>query len=252
MKAGDIIQFLEQRYPLQCQNNNDGGLQAGMPDKDVKKIAVAYEKTLDVISLCVKNGIDMLVTHRPLFIPERFGPPPKRWWDLFKEKIGTSNMVIYSLHQSLDLGENSTALCLAEELRLTPVLQKGCYLTCTTSRVTLADLVAHVMKTLKPDYMIAVGRSQATVERVGIVAGTAMDVKDVEYFRDAAVECYLSGDPDDFGIRYARDLELMTINVDDYCLERPGILRVHNILKSAFKALVVQFIDCRHARIPTK
>ncbi len=250
MKAYEIIQFLEDEYPLIFQSRNDNsGLQIGSPEKDVRRAAVAYEKTLDVISQCVKNRCDMLITHRPLFMHKRFGPPPRMWWNLFKETINDSDMVIYSLHENLDLGINNTALCLSKELGLTPVEQEGQYLTCKMEEIKFKDFVLYVRKLLKPDYIIAVGNAETNIKSVGIVAGTAMDIKDIEVFRSAPVECYLSGDPDDFGIRYARDVGLMTINVDDYCLERPGIMRIYNLLMQKFKELKVEFIDCRYGKL---
>ncbi len=250
MKAYEIIQFLEDEYPLELQGCSDNsGLQLGSPDKSVGTVTVAYEKTLDIISQCVQNGCDMLITHRPLSIPKRFGPPPKRWWQLFKQTMNGSDMVIYSLHENLDFAVHSTAMCLSKELRLIPLQQIGHYLTCKVKEIQFGNFVSHVKKVLRPAYTIAVGDAKAKIVKVGIVAGTAMDVSDIEFFKSASVECYLSGDPDDFGIRLAKDLGLLTINVDDYCLERPGLMRVHKLLKQKFLDLRVEFIDCRYGNV---
>ena len=124
MKAHEVIHFLEDEYPLKLQSKDDNsGLQTGSTEKEIRRVAVAYEKTLDVISRCIRNNCDMLITHRPLSIPQRFGPPPQRWWQLFQEIMSGSDMVIYSLHENLDLGTNSTALCLSRKLGLVPVRQ---------------------------------------------------------------------------------------------------------------------------------
>jgi len=247
MKAIEIMRFLEEEYPLSLQSGDDNsGLQIGSPEKDVKRVVVAYEKTLDVISRCVKEKCDMLITHRPLFMPKRFGRPPEVWWNLFKEMIAGNNMVIYSVHENLDMGTNNTGVCLSKELKLTPVDQKEQYLICKTRLVNFGDFVFQVKNRLKPAYIVARGNAKARVGKIGLVAGTAMEPRDIEFFKLAAIDCFLSGDPDDFGIRYAKDLGLMTINVDDYCLERPAIVFLYRLLENKFKELNVEFIDCRY------
>jgi len=250
MKALEIIRFLEEEYPLEFQSRDDNsGLQIGSPQREVKRVAVAYEKTLDVISRCVKNKCDMLITHRPLFMPKRFGYPPQAWWNRFKDMINGNDMIIYSVHENLDLGRNNTALCLSRKLRLKFVEQKGQYLICKTRVIKFSDFVSKVNNLLGPAYIIASGNATASIRRIGIVAGTAMNLKDIAFFRSASVDCFLSGDPDDLGIRYARDLGLMTINVDDYSLERPAIIMLYNLLARKFRKLKVEFIDCRYEQV---
>lgn len=249
MKAYEVIRFLEEIYPLKYQRNDDNsGIQIGSAQIDVRKIAVAYEKTLDVISECVTNRCDMLITHRPLLMPRRYGYPPQTWWAIFKELMKNSNMIIYSIHENLDLGTNSTAQHLSRSLGLTPVKEKAPYLVCKTGPIAFRDFVSQVRNALKPEYIVSVGSDTSTIERIGLVAGTAMGIEDIEFFKLASVNCYLSGDPDDFGIRYARDLGIMTINVDDYSLERPAILSIYNLLAQTFGEIDVQFVDCRYRR----
>ncbi len=247
MKAYEIVEFIENEYPLVNQRKDDNsGLQFGSLDKDVKKVAVAYEKTIDVIQECIRCDYDFLITHRPLSIPKRFGPPPRIWWNLFRKTIDKKEIIIYSVHDNLDLGRNNTALCLSNALRLTAKKQIGEYLICKTDALKFKDFIDRIKKLLKPIYLVAIGNPEFTLNTIGIVAGTAIDVKDIEFFVSSSVDCYLSGDIDDFGIRYARDLGLMTVNVDDYCLERPGILSLYNLLLAQFgNELNLKFIDCR-------
>ena len=250
MKALEIIRFLEKQYPLELQSKDDNsGLQIGSLERDVKRVAVAYEKTLDVISRCIKNRCDMLITHRPLFMPKRFGDPPKIWWDRFQKVIDRSDMIIYSVHENLDFGKDSTALCLSKTLRLKFEERKEQYMICKTKAMRFSDFVSRVENLLEPAYIIASGNAGASIRRIGLVAGTAMNLEDIAFFKSASVDCFLSGDPDDFGIRYARDLDLMTINVDDYSLERPAMIVLYNLLVRRFEKLKVEFIDCRYEQV---
>jgi len=250
MKARQIIHFLEEKYPLWLQSEDDNsGLQLGSLEKDVHKIFVAYEKTLDVISECVRKKCDMLITHRPLFMPKRFGDPPKLWWNIFEKTIKGTDMIIYSIHENLDFGEDNTTLCLSKELSLTPLKQEKQYLVCKTKQLNFREFALRVKNRLKPAYIIASGHAQAKIRRIGLVAGTAMELEDINFFKNASVQCFLSGDPDDFGIRYARDLGLMTINVDDYSLERPGMIFICRILKNKFQKLSIEFIDCKYEQV---
>ncbi len=188
----------------------------------------------------------MLVIHRPLFLPKRFGPPPQKWWKKCKDLINNRNILIYAIHENLDLGIKSTNLILADTLNLTPKYKNSEYLICSTNPIKFIKLIERIKSTLSTEYIISVGKPNNVVKKIGIVAGTAMDITDIDFFLQHEIDCYLSGDPDDFGIRYANDMGIMTINVDDYSLERPAMLYIYKLLKNQFPKINVKFIDCRY------
>ena len=67
MKCEEIIDRLEEDYPLECAEEWDNpGLLAGRRGREVKKIFVALDADEAAIRQAVEWGADMLITHHPL------------------------------------------------------------------------------------------------------------------------------------------------------------------------------------------
>lgn len=67
MTARELIQKIEERFPLDKAAQWDNpGLQAGRKNKEVKKVYVALDATMEVIDEAVRWGADMIVTHHPV------------------------------------------------------------------------------------------------------------------------------------------------------------------------------------------
>ena len=67
MRCEEIIQRLEQGYPLSCAEEWDNpGLQVGRRNREVRKIFVALDATEQTIREAVEWGADLMITHHPL------------------------------------------------------------------------------------------------------------------------------------------------------------------------------------------
>lgn len=67
MKCKDIIKVLEELAPCEYAENWDNvGLLVGDEEKDIKKIVIALDATMDVIEYCIEVDADLLITHHPL------------------------------------------------------------------------------------------------------------------------------------------------------------------------------------------
>ncbi len=246
MIGNQVIEYLEQLYPLEDQGSKDNsGLQFGNPNRSVQKIGISYEKSLNVITYCIENNIDLLITHRPLSIPKKFGPPPKEWWLRFTDLVKGSSLIIYSIHENFDFNIKGTGYQLSKALNLFSIEQHGQYIIGKLKPLPFKDFIHLVTKELSPSCIFSYGNPDNYLNKVGIVAGTAMEVNDINFFYSKSVDCYLSGDMDDFGIRYANDLGIATINVDDYSLEKPGLMYIHNLIQEKFQQIVTEYIDCK-------
>lgn len=67
MKCKDIISYLELLSPPQnaCSWDNVG-LLVGRSDKEVHKILIALDATVEVVKAAVKQDVDLLITHHPM------------------------------------------------------------------------------------------------------------------------------------------------------------------------------------------
>lgn len=71
MKCNDIIELLEQEFPMKYAESWDNtGFQVGNREKEVTHIYVAVDVTDEIIDDAVRLGADMIITHHPmLFSP---------------------------------------------------------------------------------------------------------------------------------------------------------------------------------------
>lgn len=246
VKAREIINYIEKIAPPRLQSDTDNsGLQLGNPDKDVEVLCVAYEKDLKTIRRAISKKCDMLVTHRPLFLPKRFPVSHTTFFDKVEKLLLEQGILLYSAHESWDLAEGGTSDSLARHLGITVILSDRQYRIGTIRPVNFKEFAVSIKNRLSPALFLAIGNPRKTIRKIGFVPGTALEVSDIEFFIGHRVDCYLCGDPDDFGIRYCRDSNLCVVNVDDYSIERPGMIELTDRLKKSFKNLSVFLIEDR-------
>ncbi|MGJ9402649.1 Nif3-like dinuclear metal center hexameric protein [Arthrobacter sp. KK5.5] len=66
---GDVMLAIEELWPESLAEGWDAvGLVAGRPEKTVKRIVLAVDPTLEVVSDAVSRGTDLLITHHPLLL----------------------------------------------------------------------------------------------------------------------------------------------------------------------------------------
>lgn len=73
MKCSDIIELLEQLSPTRyaCEWDNVG-LLVGRREKEVRRVLIALDATIDVVEYACAEKYDMLITHHPMiFTPEK-------------------------------------------------------------------------------------------------------------------------------------------------------------------------------------
>ena len=67
MLCQDIINILDTQSPKEYALEWDNvGLLVGRRDKEVNKLLIAVDATLDVIEQAIEGGYDMIVTHHPM------------------------------------------------------------------------------------------------------------------------------------------------------------------------------------------
>jgi dinuclear metal center YbgI/SA1388 family protein len=126
VKVRDVIRWLEELAPLHLAEEWDNpGLQLGDPGDLVKGITVSLDFTAEVLSEGLEEGVNLFVTHHPLF----FRPLTELSWDapqgrLIKE-AAAAGVSVYALHTNLDNARGGLNCWLAEELGLQQVRPFG-------------------------------------------------------------------------------------------------------------------------------
>ncbi|GAA0763709.1 Nif3-like dinuclear metal center hexameric protein [Clostridium sartagoforme] len=106
-KIKDIIGIMEEFAPKTLKEDFDNvGLMVGDRNKEVKKILLALDCTLDVIQEAKEKRVDLIITHHPLI----FRKPSSITTDtLIGKKIIElikNDISLYSSHTNLDSAEN--------------------------------------------------------------------------------------------------------------------------------------------------
>lgn len=106
-KIKDIIRIMEEFAPKTLKEDFDNvGLMVGDKNKEVKKILLALDCTLDVIQEAKEKNVELIITHHPLI----FRKPSSITTDtLIGKKIIElikNDISLYSSHTNLDSAEN--------------------------------------------------------------------------------------------------------------------------------------------------
>lgn len=106
-KIKDIIRIMEEFAPKTLKEDFDNvGLMVGDRNKEVKKILLALDCTLDVIKEAKEKSVDLIITHHPLI----FRKPSSITTDTLTGKkiieLIKNDISLYSSHTNLDSAEN--------------------------------------------------------------------------------------------------------------------------------------------------
>jgi dinuclear metal center YbgI/SA1388 family protein len=103
IKTEELIQYLEERFPLYLQESYDNsGLQIGNLEQEVKGVLIALDCTEAVVQEAVTTGCNTIITHHPLLFKgiKRIGTKSSI------ERIITAcikkDITLYAIHTNLD------------------------------------------------------------------------------------------------------------------------------------------------------
>lgn len=115
MTVKNIFDFLNCLYPesLACSFDNVG-LLVGDGEKQVKKVIISLDCTLDTVKKAVQNGCELIITHHPvIFSPLKNILAGSIQFELIKNGIS-----VISMHTNLDVADGGVNDCLCNALGL--------------------------------------------------------------------------------------------------------------------------------------
>lgn len=245
-KVKDIIKEMEIFAPKYLKEDFDNvGLMVGDKEKEVNKILLALDCTLDVIEEAKENNIDLIITHHPLI----FRKPSSITTDTLQGKkiieLIKNDISLYSSHTNLDSAENGLNETIINILGYTKseVIEvnknsrdlkiEGLGRVVTLEKeVLLEDLVLDVKEKLNASGVkVVVGRN--TVSKIAVINGSGQD-----FFEKAVtmgVDCIITGDTT---YHYASDYKEIGISIIDaghFASEWLVYLNVINKIKNNFE-----------------
>lgn len=221
-KVKDIIKIMEDFAPKNLKEDFDNvGFMVGDKEKDVNKILLALDCTLDVIQEAKEKNIDLIITHHPLLFrkPSSITTDTltgKKIIELIKNDIG-----LYSSHTNLDSAEeglNETIVnilgfkdgILLEKNKNSRNDNEGIgRLVKLEEPIILEDLVLSIKEKLNIPFVKLV-KGNDSVKNIAIVNGSGSDFigKAVE----KGADCIITGDTT---YHYALDYQEMGVSIID-------------------------------------
>lgn len=249
-KVKDIINEMEKFAPKFLKEDFDNvGLMVGDKEKEVKRILLALDCTLEVIEEAKNNNIDLIITHHPLI----FRKPSSITTDTLQGKkiieLIKNDINLYSSHTNLDSaqdGLNETIMSILgfdknEVIEVNKHSRDGKKeglgrVVSLDKEILLEELISKVKEKLNiSGIKVVVGKS--TVSKLAIINGSGQD-----FFEKAVkmgADCIITGDTT---YHYASDYKEMGISIIDaghFASEWLVYLNVINKIKDNFKDVEV-------------
>lgn len=257
-KVKDIIKEMEKFAPSYLKESFDNvGLMIGSKDKDVKKILLALDITLEVIDEAIENKIDLIITHHPLI----FRKPSNITTDSLQGekiiKLIKNDISVYSSHTNLDAVSNGINETIAELLGLknskiihknNVYQEKDCgfgRIQSLDETICFDDLISKVKNIFNLDKLRVV-KAKGTVSKIAVINGSGQDF--IAEAVKMGADCIITGDTT---YHFASDYKEQGINIIDLGhFASEWIVFVEVMKKITAKIQGIEFITSNKAMDP--
>ena len=253
MKVREITDRLEKAYPPQLAMDWDNpGLQVGRMDREVRRIAVALDATDEVIALCIRKGVQLLVTHHPLFMS---GVKKINDEDYHGRKVlamAEYGIAHYAMHTNYDvakmaeLAKDALKLADAQVLEVTGRLEDGT--ACGIGSVgrlphpmSARECCAYVKEAFGLDNVRLFGSQEAAVEKLAVSPGSGKSMITPALLSGAQV--LVTGDIGHHDGLDAVDQGLLVIDAGHYGIEHIFIRQASEYLRECFPGIEVEAVE---------
>jgi len=120
MKIKEIIQFLEQKFPLHWQEEFDNcGVQCGDKEREITGIVVCFDMSEAVIEEAISKGANMVISHHPVIYKNGIKKiePTNRTGKILCKAL-ENKILLYSMHTNIDSGKQGGNVLFAKKLGL--------------------------------------------------------------------------------------------------------------------------------------
>ena len=221
-RVKDIIKIMEEFAPINLKEDFDNvGLMVGDKEKEVKKILLSLDCTLEVIEEAKEKDIDLIITHHPLL----FRKPSSITTDTLTGKkiieLIKNDISLYSSHTNLDsasggLNETIVNILGYESKELIEVNRNARNeneglgrIIKLDKEISLDDLVKQVKEKLNINALKIVKASE-NVKKIAVINGSGSSFFDMAYKKGA--DCIITGDTT---YHFASDYKEMGVSIID-------------------------------------
>ena len=230
--------IFENDFPVDLAYSWDNvGLQIGTLNKEVTKILVSLDLTLEIAEEAIKKGAELILVHHPLIFSGIKAIKTDSFQGNIIEKLIKNNIAVYVAHTNFDISNIGMNKILADILELNnqSIIE---YTTDTEGLGRIGDLenpiklkeyISHIKGIFHLDTVKLIGDFNKTIKRVAISGGSGSSI--ITKAKMQKADLYISGD---ITYHHALDAQAIGLNVLDVG---------HNIEKFSLKYLVDILIE---------
>lgn len=231
-KISDIANKMEQLAPRELAEPWDNtGLLVGDKDREVKKLMVMLDADKRTIEEAVKSGVDLIVTHHPLFISPLNTVNDPKILTLIENRIA-----LYAAHTNLDSTVGGVNDVLAEKLGLknpqTVTLDTYPTRFGEVEPCSLLQFISLVKTSLGIKKVRYVGDLTKEIKTVVILGGSGADL--IPYAKMTGADVYVTADMKYHQAQLADDINMCVVDAGHYETERCICQRICDYLENAF------------------
>ncbi|MEN8077122.1 Nif3-like dinuclear metal center hexameric protein [Clostridioides difficile] len=256
--VNDVIKEMEKIAPTYLKEDFDNvGLMVGDKSKEVKKVLLALDCTLNVIEEAKIENADLIITHHPLI----FRRPSNITTDTLQGKkiieLIKNDISLYSSHTNLDSvenGLNSTIVSLLgfEEGAILEANKKEQSagigrLVSLNEGISLEQLVDKVKKALSINHLRVVNGNDK-ITKIAIVNGSGQDF--IGKAVSLGADCIITGDTTYHFASDYKELGISILDVGHFASEQLVFFNVMKKLEEKFRD--IEFITSKVEEDPFK
>ena len=238
MNGIKIKKIFETIYPENLAYNWDNvGLQIGSLNKEVNKILLSLDLTLEVVEEAIKTNVELIIVHHPLI----FSPIKSIITDTYKgmliEKLIKHEITLYVAHTNFDISNQGMNLILANMLNLKnqrildyTTETEGLGRIGEIEEINMEEAIQFVKETFKVENARFIGDLNTKVTKIAISGGSGSS--NISNAKKMDADLYVTGD---LSYHYALDVLGLGLNALDigHNIEKFFVYELKNVLKKA-------------------
>lgn len=237
MKCSEIIKILERQSPAEYAMDWDNvGLLVGRRDKEIKKLMLAVDATVNVIDAAVKADIDMIVTHHPMIFGKIGRVNDETVIGRKLLTLAENSICCYAMHTNFDT-KGGMAKLAAQRLGLknSSVLEETLngegigQIGILDNSMTAAMLCEKIKTCFSLDSVMLFGDENQMLEKIAISPGSGKSVISEAVSKGA--DCLVTGDIGHHEGLDALEQGLSIIDASHYGLEKIFMEYMYGYLK---------------------
>ncbi len=245
MTVNELYSRLSKLYPkeLSAEWDNDGIMCCDDLDRDVKKVLVSLDITMETVNYAIENGFDLIISHHPLVFNSQKSLVPTKYTQKKLIKLIKNNVSAFSFHTRLDAAEGGVNDVLCSIIGLNnieidlvdPVGRIGCL----SLKTGLSAFAENIKNLLNSPFVLYNGEKD--VKKVYVVGGDGKDL--ISRAIELGADTILTGRASYNTIIDAKDMGINIIEAGHFFTENPVCNKIKSDVLSIEPSIKIELFS---------